>query len=377
MRVLTKPSRSLFKSRLLLTLGLAQRERGKDTSAMIRKLFSILGKVGPYLVAFAIGVIVVHTGFKSRFVTPVQPGSAEKVFFEIPQKANMDSISRNLEERGLLRHWYSVYLLSKLKGEEKLNILAGEYELSPGMTPSQILNHLLSRQIVQHGITIPEGVNVFDVIQIIGRSGLVTEEDVRRVVSDRTLMVKLDIPALTPEGFLAPETLQFSKPVTAEQIVTRFVEEGKKRIDDRLKDWKARAKELGFTPYQAIILASVVEKESAKPEERTIVSSVFHNRLRIGMPLQSDPTVIYGLMPNFSGNITKDDLKRPGPYNTYLNTGLPPTPIANPSPEAIHAVLYPDDTDFLYFVAKGDGSHHFSATYKEHQAAVQNFQRGR
>ncbi len=343
---------------------------------MIRRFLTLLGRFGPYIIAFVIGVLIVINVFRSHFVTPVKPGSNEIVPFEVPPNANLQSISESLESRGLVRHAYSVYYLSKAKSVDKLTILAGEYELSPGMTPQKILDVLLSKKIIQHPITVPEGVNIYDVSQIVARSGLVSEDDIKRVMSDRALMIKLDIPALTPEGYIAPETFEFSRPVTAEQIISRFVEEGKKRLDEKLHDWKERAKELGYTPYQVLVLASIVEKETAKPEERGQIASVFHNRLRIGMPLQSDPTVIYGMMPSFNGNLTKDDLKRPGPYNTYLNTGLPPTPICNPSPDSIHAVLYPDDTDFLYFVGKGDGGHHFSKTYKEHQLAVANFQRG-
>ena len=186
--------------------------------------------------------------------------------------------------------------------------------------------------------------------------------------------MKLSIPSLTPEGFIFPETYSFSRPVTAHEIVERIVEEGRKRLDERLKGWKERGQQLGFNPYQVLVLASIIEKETGKPEERGVISSVFHNRLRIAMPLQSDPTVIYGIQ-NFDGNLTKEHLKTPGPYNTYLNTGLPPTPICNPGLDAIKAAVYPEDTDYLYFVGKGDGSHQFSATYKEHQRAVDNFQR--
>lgn len=343
---------------------------------MIRRFLTLLGRFGPYIVAFVVGIVLVISTFRSHFVTPAAPGSTEEVLFEVAKNANLQTVGDTLEAKGLVRHSYAVVWAGKAKGSDKLDFWPGEYRLSPGMTPSKILEVLLSHQIVQHPITVPEGVNIYDVTQIIMKSGLVSEEEVRRVMSDRSLMIKLDIPAMTPEGYIAPETYEFSRPINAEQILTRFVEGGKKRLDEKLRDWKERAKELGFTPYQVLVLASIVEKETAKPEERGTIASVFHNRLRIGMPLQSDPTVIYGLMPNFNGNLTKEDLKRPGPYNTYLNTGLPPTPICNPSPDSIHAVLYPAETDFLYFVGKGDGGHHFSKTYKEHQVAVANFQRG-
>ena len=342
---------------------------------MLRTLLTALGRVGGYLIAFIIGVFLVHSWFKSNFLAPVVPGSTEQVYFEVGKGSNLKTISEELENRSLLKNWYSLYYLSKLKGNsDQLKILAGEYQLSPGFPPLKIFDILTSGKIVQHPIMIPEGVNVRLIAELMAKTGLVTLEAANRAMTDQALMRQLEVPALTPEGFLFPETYHFSKPITAEQIIARIVQEGNKRMDDGIRNWRDRAKELGFTPYQAMVLASIIEKETGKPEERGLIASVFHNRLRIGMPLQSDPTVIYGI-PNFNGNLTKEDLKTPGPYNSYLNTGLPPTPICSPGLDSLKAALYPDDTDYLYFVSKGDGSHHFSATYKEHTQAVNNYQR--
>jgi UPF0755 protein len=343
---------------------------------MLRNFLSALGRVGGYLIAFIIGVFFVSHAIKSNFLSAAQPGSTAQVYFEVGKGSNLRTISEQLEKQGVVKHWYSLYYLSKFKGDSAaLKILAGEYELSPGYTPQKIFEVLTSGKIVQHPLTIPEGVNVHDVAQLMAKTGLVSLEDAQRALSDRNLMLQLDIPALTPEGYLYPETYNFSRPINAEQIVSRVVQEGMKKMDDGIRGWQDRAKEIGFTPYQMLTLASIIEKETSKSEERGLIASVFHNRLRIGMPLQSDPTVIYGI-PDFNGNLTKEDLKTPGPYNTYLNTGLPPTPICNPSLDSLKAALYPEETDYLYFVGKGDGSHHFSATYKEHQQAVKNFQQG-
>jgi len=343
---------------------------------MVRTFLSILGRIGGYLIAFVIGIILVHGWFKANFLEPVSPHSTEKVFFEVSKGSNLRKISEDLEKRGVIKHWYALYYLSKLKADtDQLKILAGEYELSPSMTPMSIFAALTSGKIVQHPLTIPPGVTMSDVAAIMAKTGLVTLDESMAAMNDRNLMIELDIPAVIPEGYLFPETYLFSRPIDAKQMIVRIVQEGNKRMDDGIRNWRERAKELGFTPYQLLTLASIVEKETGKAEERGRIASVFHNRLRIGMPLQSDPTVIYGI-PNFSGNITKEDLKAPGPYNTYINTGLPPTPICNPGLDSLKASLYPDDTDYLYFVSKGDGSHQFSATYKEHQSAVNSFQKG-
>lgn len=343
---------------------------------LLRRVLAALGRFGVYVIAFVIGLGAVSAWFKSNFLAPISPGSTEFVQFEVPKGANLQTVAEELEKQHLVRKAFSISLQRFVQSDpERLNnIKWGEYSLSPGMTPKKILETIVNGKLVEHPVTIPEGVNLSDVAQIIAKTGLTTVDEVKSAMASRSLLLEMEIPALSAEGYLAPETYNFSRPVTADQIVGRIIQEGSKRRDDGLRGWKDRAKELGFTPYQMMILASIVEKETAKPEERGTIASVFHNRLRIGMPLQSDPTVIYGIS-NFNGNLTKDDLKNPGPYNTYLNTGLPPTPICNPGLDSLRAVLYPDDTDYLYFVAKGDGSHHFSATYKEHQAAVNTYQK--
>lgn len=340
---------------------------------MLRRFFVLLGRYGIYFLVFLIGWLATYSWFKKNFLEAYTPGSVAIVNFEVPKGASLTAIAEDLEKQQLLRWYYSLVFLSKIRaGGDK--IIAGEYEVSPGMTPAKLLEVLVSGNVVKHNLTITEGTTVAELPKLMAKTSLVTEEQAAAALNDRSLLMKLSIPSLTPEGFIFPETYSFSRPVTAHEIVERIVEEGRKRLDERLKGWKERGQQLGFNPYQILVLASIIEKETGKAEERGVISSVFHNRLRIAMPLQSDPTVIYGV-PNFDGNLTKEHLKTPGPYNTYLNTGLPPTPICNPGLEAIKAAVYPEDTDYLYFVGKGDGSHHFSATYKEHQRAVDNFQR--
>jgi len=242
------------------------------------------------------------------------------------------------------------------------------------MSPPEIFDNLVGKKIITHPVTIPEGTNLIQLPTILAKSGLVTEGEVKVALYNRAMLQKLEISGGTPEGWLFPETYNLSRPATAESIITRIVTEGKARIETQLKGWRERAGELKMTAQQIIILASIIEAEAKKPNERPMISSVYFNRLRLEMPLQSDPTVIYGI-PDFKGNLTKENLRTPGPYNTYINVGLPPSPICNPGIESIKAALYPDDTDFIYFVAKGDGSHFFSSTYKEHQQAVNNFQK--
>ena len=180
----------------------------------------------------------------------------------------------------------------------------------------------------------------------------------------------MGIPGKTVEGYLFPETYFFQKQASAEKIIRAMIGRFKSVFT---KEWKNRAQELGFSVHEIVTLASIIEKETGVAKERSIISSVFHNRLEKGIRLASDPTVIYGI-ENFDGNLTRQDLRTRTPYNTYTNYGLPPGPIANPGKAALEAALYPADTPYLYFVAKPDNTHHFSTTLAEHNRAVRKYQ---
>lgn len=341
-----------------------------------RKFIIIVGKNGTYILAFLFGVVIASIWFKVSFMRAVNPGSTEEVSFEVAKGSTPNAIFEELEKKNLVKHAYALSFFGKFKKNQagQLNILAGEYSLSPSLTPKEILNILVGGKIVQHPITIPEGFNKNDIAKLIVESKLASTEDVQKAMTNNAIIAKLGIPSNSPEGYLFPETYNFSRPVTAEQIIIRIIEEGQKRIGENLKGWKEKAKDLGFKPYEILIVASIIEKETGYQEERRIIASVIYNRLRLGMPLQSDPIVIYGI-PNFNGNLTKEDLKTPGLYNSYVNPGLPPTPICNPGIKSIEAALFPEDSDYLYFVSKGDGTHQFSVNYKEHQQAVNQYQK--
>jgi UPF0755 protein len=344
---------------------------------MLSRLFSFLGSVVFYVIAFVIGVVVTYLWFKSNFISPASPGSTTKISIEVVEGSNMKEISKSLEQNGILKHWWSLYgryrILSSLSDKSAFTIIPGEYELSPGNSIDQILDTFRQQKVVYHEVVIPEGMRVSEVARVLTSTGLVTSEDLRTALSDRNLMANLNIPSSSFEGYLFPLTYKFTKPIDARKMLTQMVNDGRREINAQIKTFAETAIDLGFSQHQILTLASVIEKETGDAKERPTISSVFHNRLRIGMPLQSDPTVIYGLA-SFNGNLTKQDLQSPSPYNTYLNVGLPPTPIANPGIESIRAALFPAETDFLYFVAKGDGSHQFSATYKEHLEAVKKYQ---
>jgi UPF0755 protein len=250
---------------------------------------------------------------------------------------------------------------------------AGEYELQPGLTPRGLLTLLSSGQVLLHSITFIEGSTFADVRNALVASDAVNNENVNR--GDADIMRALGEPELHPEGQFFPDTYRFPRGTTDLELLAI----AHRRLRDELnKAWAQRAADLPLaSSYEALILASIVEKETALERERAQIAGVFVERLRRGMRLQTDPTVIYGMGVSYDGNIRRADLSRDTPYNTYTRPGLPPTPIAMPSLESLHAAVQPDVSGALFFVATGagDGSHYFSKTLAEHNLAVRRYLR--
>jgi UPF0755 protein len=335
------------------------------------RLLALLGTYAPFLGAFIIGLLGTMVWLNSFFYSPVDINNTTEVKFFVDPGANLKTIAQKLEQENLINHWYGFYLLNYFSNKDKnVTVFPGEYRLSASLSPKQILEKFITQDVYYYQFTIPEGSTVKDISKILVATGFLTEEQVTKALNNKALMMKLSLPG-SFEGFLYPETYKVTYPDSAEAIIERMVKESAKKFT---VDLDARARELGFTFPQILTLASIIEKETGDPSERATISAVFHNRLRTGIPLQSDPTVIYGI-PDFNGNITKEDLKTDTPYNTYIHAGLPPTPICNPGLEAVKAALNPDGSEYLFFVAKGDGTHFFSKTYKEHKAAVEEYQK--
>jgi UPF0755 protein len=274
-----------------------------------------------------------------------------------------------LQEAGLVRHPEKFRWLAYLKGDER-RIRAGEYVLQGSMSPLAILETLVRGKGLLHKVVIPEGSTMFKIGQILEKAGLVVQEAFLKAASDPGLTKALGVEDETFEGYLFPETYHFAKGVSAREIIEKMVTQFRSVFTPA---WAERARTMGRTVHEVVTLASIVEKETAKPEERPVIAAVFLNRLKRGMRLESDPTVIYGIQ-DFDGNLTRKDLEIFTPYNTYQITGLPPGPIANPGRASIEAVLYPSQEPYLYFVSKNDGSHHFSLTLSEHMRMVRRYQ---
>jgi UPF0755 protein len=289
---------------------------------------------------------------------------------DVPRGQPLAVTARNLAEQGVLEHPRWLQLYARATGADA-RIKAGEYQVAAGTTPRSLLALLESGKVVQHGVTVVEGWTFRDLRRALEAEALLDNTLAGR--SDAEVMTALGEPDVAPEGLFFPDTYLFGKGTTDLEILRQARERMRRELDSA---WAGRVEGLPLgTPYEALILASIVEKETALASERPRIAGVFVERLRIGMRLQTDPTVIYGLGADYDGNLRRADLERDGPYNTYARAGLPPTPIALPGADALRAAVRPDERGELYFVATGlpDGSHEFSRTLAQHEAAVRRY----
>jgi len=331
---------------------------------VIRKLsFALLGVVLLAVLAYGLVAWKLHAALE-------QPLQLDDVrMLEVVSGDTPSGLFQRLEREGVLRDsfWLRLHWRLNLSGQ---TLHSGEYRLLARMTAGELIGLWQRGEVVQHTLTIVEGWNFRQVRTALQASPLV--EQTIADLSDREVMALLGHADLHPEGRFFPDTYSFTRGVTDIELLQRaFV-----RLESVLADeWQRRGEGLPYKePYQALIMASIIEKETGVPSERGEIAGVFVRRLARGMLLQTDPTVIYGMGENYRGRITRADLRKPTPYNTYTNAGLPPTPIAMVGREAIHAALHPVEGTSLYFVARGDGSHVFSNTLAEHNRAVREYQ---
>ena len=295
----------------------------------------------------------------SPFVFDVRPGSTLK------------AVARDLAAAKVLPSEWPLVALARLRGVDR-TIKAGNYEIADGVTLPELLRRLTQGDVTAMALTIVEGSTFGDLkAELAADSG--TAPDALSL-TDAELMSKLGLPGMSPEGWFFPDTYYYASGSSNFAILSRAHRLMREHLDAA---WASRAPDLPLKdPYEALILASIVEKETGRLADRPLIASVFLNRLKAGMRLQTDPTVIYGMGKRFDGNLRKRDLETDTPYNTYLRDGLPPTPIALPGQASLDAVTNPPPTPYLYFVARGDGTSEFSANLADHNRAVAKFQKG-
>jgi UPF0755 protein len=325
------------------------------------------------LVVLGLAGLAAMLAFESanrRFADAELSGTGPGVAIVIPRGTSFDGIVARLTEAGHTdasrHHWY--WLAARMDIARRLK--AGEYALGPGTTPRDLLARMARGEVVQHRFTIVEGWTFRDLRAALGRDPVLVATIEGR--SEAEVMAQVGADGVPAEGRFLPDTYLFPRGTRDVDLLQRAY-----RAMDRALDaaWNERADDLPLADRdQLLVLASIVEKETGRIDERREVAGVFTRRLRIGMRLQTDPTVIYGLGAAFDGNLTRAHLMADTPWNTYTRSGLPPTPIAMPGRAALEAAANPRETDALYFVSRGDGSHHFSATLDEHNAAVRRYQ---
>ena len=326
----------------------------------------------------AIAVFLVWNHYERQWLQGPIAGLVEPTVFEVPRGASLTSVARRLEQAGLmerprswLRHANREGLSTRLK--------AGEYRLQPGTSPEMLLDQFVAGDVILHAVTLPEGWNFRQALAAIQSHPQVTAE--LRGLDDASILARLGLRDSHPEGLFFPDTYRFPRGTSDREIMRQ----AHARLESELAAaWSRRAADLPLeTPYEALILASLVEKETGAADERPQIAGVFVNRLRKGMRLQTDPSVIYGLGAGFDGNLRRRDLESDTAYNTYTRSGLPPTPIALAGRAALEAAVRPSTTDALYFVATGlgDGRHMFADSLAAHNANVSrhiaNLRRGR
>ncbi|MDX2469311.1 MAG: endolytic transglycosylase MltG [SAR324 cluster bacterium] len=298
----------------------------------------------------------------------------DHVKFTVKSGQSNSAIARNLEKKNLIASSTLFKIAVRLMGKTQA-LKSGQYKVEGNISIIGLIGILEKGKEVLISVTIPEGYRMTEIFALLKSKGYQNSGRYMKWATDKSFIDRLKIPVKVNmlEGILFPDTYNFPKGASEKLILKTMVANFKKRIP---KDFKVKAQRAGLSYYQAITLASIVEKETGRAAERPTISSVFHNRMAIKMKLQTDPTVIYGIK-NYAGRIRSKHLKMPHPYNTYVIRGLPPTPIASPGMMSLMAAVDPKKTKFLYFVARGDGTHEFTTNFKDHDKAVTKYQRRR
>jgi UPF0755 protein len=334
------------------------------------KKYIVLG----LLVAFGIGLgIVGYVGFRVYIFlsTPPQQQAVEKIVV-IDRGMSLHLVAERLKEHEVITDQNLFMILARFYQQGK-SIKAGEYKLTTAMLPLEVLNVLQAGKILLRSVTIPEGYTAEQIADLLDHLGFAHKDTFLKLTFTRQLAAELKIEADNLEGYLFPNTYSISREMNEEAIIREMVTEFWQVITP---DLLVEIRQKGFTVHEIVTLASIIEKEARVGNEREVISAVYHNRLKINMKLDSDPTVIYGI-ENFNGNLTKIDLQSNSPYNTYTHRGLPPGPIANPGKASILAAIHPANVKYLYFVARNDGTHEFSENYAAHLLAVRKYQKNK
>jgi UPF0755 protein len=332
---------------------------------------SILGTLVVTLVVLATGLSISVYWLRSELRAPYFNAASSEVFLEIPKHATTNQVATLLVDSGILhsRLPFLVYVRYRNLGR---HIQAGEYRFAEAASPEEVAQKLIRGEVYFRSVTIPEGLTAGETIDLLAKNGLGKREELEQLLQRTDWIRDLDSKAKNLEGYLFPETYRFGRKVDSETIIKAMVHQFRVRAARVLAQPRS-----GWTVRGIVILASMIEKEAKKEEERPMVASVLVNRLDKGMPLACDATIIYALKlaGTYSGRLGKMDLAMESPYNSYLHLNLPPGPICNPGERSLRAALNPAHTDYLFYVSRNDGTHQFSTDFDSHQHAVDRYQK--
>ena len=309
---------------------------------------------------------------RSRLQAPFQAFPGDETFVDLPPGTSVQGIATRLADAGVVRDALTFRIAARLSGSER-RLQAGEYRFAGPASPFTVVDRLARGDVYARLVTFREGLTIREMAVIFAQSELGTAADFERAARDTSAIDAFDATARNLEGYLFPDTYAWPRHTDAREAVRTMVARFRRAFDD---DLRAAADARHLTPRQVVTLASIIEKETGAADERPLVAAVYSNRLRIGMPLQCDPTVIYALVRagRWNGNLTKSHLQLDSPYNTYRYPGLPPGPIASPGRASLDAAVHPADVPYLYFVSRNDGTHAFAATLAEHNRNVDQWQ---
>lgn len=303
-----------------------------------------------------------------RLLVPAGNGSVVRDV-SFPAGSGIKKLAAELEAGGIIRSSRHFILASRLRNQAH-KLQAGYYRFNDSMTTGEILQKVVSGDVDFRRFTLPEGYSMYQAAELLDQQGHFKKAAFLEACRSPELLARLKIPGPSAEGYLFPATYNLPLQFNEEQLVALMVE----KFEKEFAALEAGVRNAGLTRHELLTLASIIEKEAVAADEKPLISSVFHNRLRSGMPLQSDPTAVYGVRA-FAGRVSKADILRPSPYNTYKIKGLPPGPIGNPGMDALRAALHPAESGYFYFVARKDGTHQFSRTLDDHNRAVARYLR--
>jgi UPF0755 protein len=340
--------------------------------SFFRTISTVLRRLALLIVLLVVAAGGAAWWARARVNTPYKGFPGEEIFIDIPTGSSVAGIANRLVAAGVVPDALTFRLAARLTGADR-RLQAGEYRFAEASTPLAVLDRLAAGDVFSRGVTFPEGLTIFEMSEIFEKSGLGTAREFVAAASDRALLAARDPGARTLEGYLFPDTYAMRRQAGADAVIRAMLSRFDQAYTAELKE---AASARGLSTREVLTIASLVEKETSQVSERPMVAGVYLNRLKIGMPLQCDPTVVYALMlaGKWNGNIRKVDLQMDSPYNTYRVRGLPPGPIASPGLASIQATLQPADVPYLYFVSRNDGTHVFATTLAEHSRNVQRWQ---